>query len=201
MKGQNSTKYSGLFECYPVTNRYPIVSWRLAEGYPLTLSANILRTFRKLSILMFWERYLLTLSGLSANVLLTLFCWVGTNVNNSIFSDSLSYGKQATLAFKSNSIPRKVIAVAGLVVLSGAIGTPNSPQTNNSSHRWQCWKLPQVRQSKADNFWMRTENFCWFFFNFMFMIWDSSHEDLQLFTEFQTLPDGIHILFHFLQQR
>ena len=42
------------------------------------LSANVLRTFRKLSILTFWERYLLTLSGLSANVLLTLFCWVGT---------------------------------------------------------------------------------------------------------------------------
>ena len=57
----------------PVTN----VSWRLAEGYPLTLSANVLRTFRKLSILTFWERYLLTLSRLSANVLLTLFCWVG----------------------------------------------------------------------------------------------------------------------------
>ena len=46
-------------------------SWRLAEGYPLTLSANVLRTFGKLSILTFWERYLLTLSALSANVLLT----------------------------------------------------------------------------------------------------------------------------------
>ena len=55
-----------------------MVSRRLAEGYPLTLSANVLRTFRKLSILTFWERYLLTLPGLSANVLLTLFCWVGT---------------------------------------------------------------------------------------------------------------------------
>ena len=51
----------------------------LAEGYPQTLSANVLRMFRKLSILTFWERYLLTLSGLSANVhvTLTLFCWVG----------------------------------------------------------------------------------------------------------------------------
>ena len=71
-------KQDKIFECYPVTNRKPIVSWWLAEGYPLTLSANVLRTFRKLSILTFWERYLLTLSGLSANVLLTLFCWVGT---------------------------------------------------------------------------------------------------------------------------
>ena len=73
MKGQNRTKYFGLFECY----QQPVVSWWLAEGYPLMLSAKVLRTFRKLSILTFWERYLLTFSGLSANVLLTLFCWVG----------------------------------------------------------------------------------------------------------------------------
>ena len=33
----------------------------------------------------------------------------------------------------------------------------------------------------ADNFGGRSETFCWFFFNFMFMIWDSRHEDLQLF--------------------
>ena len=57
--------------------RQPTCNRWLAEGYPLTLSANVLRTFRKLSILTFWERYLLTLSGLFANVLLTLFCWVG----------------------------------------------------------------------------------------------------------------------------
>ena len=59
----------------PVT----MISWRLAEGYPLTSSANVLKTFRKLSIVPFWERYLLTLSGLSATVLLTLFCWVGVS--------------------------------------------------------------------------------------------------------------------------
>ena len=41
----------------------------------------------------------------------------------------------------------------------------------------QCWKFPQVRRSEADNF----GGFWWFFFNFMFMIWDSRHEDLQLF--------------------
>ena len=54
-------------------------SWRLAEDYPQTLSANILRTFRKLSIITFWERYLLTLSRLSANILLafSLYDFVG----------------------------------------------------------------------------------------------------------------------------
>ena len=45
----------------------------------------------------------------------------------------------------------------------------------------QCWKFPQVRRSEADNFGGGPETFCWFFFNFIFMIWDSSHEDLQLF--------------------
>ena len=52
------------------------------------------------------------------------------------------------------------------------------------SGKWaqqQCWKFPQVRRSEADNFggWLGT--FCWFFFNFIFMIWDSRHQDLQLF--------------------
>ena len=78
MKGQNSTKYFGLFEGFPVTNWKPTASWRLAEGYLQTLSGNVLRTFRILSIITFWERYLLTLSGLSTHVLLTLFYWVGT---------------------------------------------------------------------------------------------------------------------------
>ena len=45
----------------------------------------------------------------------------------------------------------------------------------------QCWKFPQVRRSEADNFGGGPETFSWFFFNFMFMIWDSKHEDLQLF--------------------
>ena len=45
----------------------------------------------------------------------------------------------------------------------------------------QCWKFPQVRQSEADNFGGGLGTFCWFSFNLMFMIWDSSHEDLQLF--------------------
>ena len=53
----------------------------------------------------------------------------------------------------------------------------------------QCWKFPQARRPEADNFRGGPETFCWFFFNFMIIIWDSRHEDLQLFlTEFQTLP-------------
>ena len=45
----------------------------------------------------------------------------------------------------------------------------------------QCWKFPQVRRSEAGNFWGGPGTFCWFFFNFMFIIWDSRQEDLQLF--------------------
>ena len=45
----------------------------------------------------------------------------------------------------------------------------------------QCWKFPQVRRSEAGNFGGGLGTFCWFFFNFMFMIWYSRHEDLQLF--------------------
>ena len=45
----------------------------------------------------------------------------------------------------------------------------------------QCWKFPRVRLSKADNFGGGPGTFCWFFFNFMFMICNSRHEDLQLF--------------------
>ena len=45
----------------------------------------------------------------------------------------------------------------------------------------QCWKFPQVRRSEADNFGGGPGTFCWFFFNFMFMILDSRPEDLQLF--------------------
>ena len=45
----------------------------------------------------------------------------------------------------------------------------------------QCWKFPQARQSEADNFGGGPGTFCWFFFNFMFMIWHSRHEDVQLF--------------------
>ena len=49
-------------------------------------------------------------------------------------------------------------------------------------HGWgQSWKFPQVRQSEVDNFGGGLETFCWFSFNLMFMIWDASHEDLQLF--------------------
>ena len=45
----------------------------------------------------------------------------------------------------------------------------------------QCWKFPQVHRSEADNYGGGPETFCWFFFNFMFMMWHSRHEDLQLF--------------------
>ena len=55
-----------------------MVIWRLVEGHLLTLSANVLITFRKLSIITSCERYLRTLSGLFGNVFRTLFCWVGT---------------------------------------------------------------------------------------------------------------------------
>ena len=46
---------------------------------------------------------------------------------------------------------------------------------------WQCWKFPQVRRSEADNFGGGRGTFWWLFFNFMFMTWNSRHEDLQLF--------------------
>ena len=45
----------------------------------------------------------------------------------------------------------------------------------------QCWKFPQVRQSEADKFGGGLATFCWFFLNFMFMIWNSRLKDLQLF--------------------
>ena len=38
-----------------------MVIWRFAEGYPLTFCANVLKTFRKPSIKMFWELYSLTI--------------------------------------------------------------------------------------------------------------------------------------------
>ena len=53
--------------------------------------------------------------------------------------------------------------------------------TSYNNDVFQCWKFPQVRRSEADNFGGGPGNFCWFFFNFMFMIWDSRYEDLQLF--------------------
>ena len=46
---------------------------------------------------------------------------------------------------------------------------------------WQCWKFPQVRWPEADNFGGGPGTFSWFFFNFMFVICDSRHEDLQIF--------------------
>ena len=49
---------------------------------------------------------------------------------------------------------------------------------------WMSWpvlKIPTVRRSEADNFGGGLGTFCWFFFNFMFIICDSRHEDLQLF--------------------
>ena len=52
------------------------------------------------------------------------------------------------------------------------------PRSQSYMH---CWRFPQVRKFEADNFEGGLGNFCWFFFNFMFMIWDSRHEDLQLF--------------------
>ena len=45
----------------------------------------------------------------------------------------------------------------------------------------QCWKFPTGLPPEADNFGGGLGTFCWFFVNFMFMIWDSKHEDLQLF--------------------
>ena len=54
------------------------------------------------------------------------------------------------------------------------------PSWKYASHV-QCGKFPQVRRSEADNFGGIPGNFCWFVFNFRFMICDSRHEDLQLF--------------------
>ena len=56
----------------------------------------------------------------------------------------------------------------------------------------QCWKFPQFRRSNAGNFRGGPGTFCWFFFNFMFMIWDSRQEDLQLFwLSFKHWTDGL----------
>ena len=46
----------GLFECYLVTIWWPMVSWRLAEGYSQTCSVNVQKTFHY-------------------NVLGTVICW------------------------------------------------------------------------------------------------------------------------------
>ena len=51
----------------------------------------------------------------------------------------------------------------------------------------QCWKFPQVCWSEADNSGGETGSFCWFFFNFMFMIWDSWGPT----TDFQSLGRDI----------
>ena len=48
-------------------------------------------------------------------------------------------------------------------------------------HCNQCWKFPLTCQSEADNFGGGPGTFWWFFFNSMFMIWDSGRQDLQLF--------------------
>ena len=45
----------------------------------------------------------------------------------------------------------------------------------------QCWKFTPVCPSEADNFGVGPGTFCWIFFNFIFMIWDSRQEDLRLF--------------------
>ena len=47
----------------------------------------------------------------------------------------------------------------------------------------QCWKMeiPTGPPVRGQQLWRRTRNFFSFFFNFMSMIWDSRHEDLQLF--------------------
>ena len=42
-------------------------------------------------------------------------------------------------------------------------------------------EIPTVRRSETDNFGEGLGTFYWFFFNVMFIIWDSKHEDLQLF--------------------
>ena len=52
----------------------------------------------------------------------------------------------------------------------------------------QCWKF---RQSEADNFGGGLGTFCWFSFNLMFMIWDSNHEDLQLFDWVSNTDDRV----------
>ena len=75
--------------------------------------------------------------------------------------------------------PLQVSCWRGKFLRQSQSGTPST--INLFLPPSQCWKFPQVRQSEADNFGGGPGTFCWFFFNFMFMIWDSSHEDLQLF--------------------
>ena len=63
----------------------------------------------------------------------------------------------------------------------------------------QCWKFPQVRRSEADNFGGGQGTFCWFFFNFMFMIWFKARGPTTFLTEFKTLGNiteltGTHTL-------
>ena len=53
--------------------------------------------------------------------------------------------------------------------------------TIEECHDNQCWKFPQVCRSEAGNFGGGPGTFCWLFLKFMFMIWDSRQEDLQLF--------------------
>ena len=72
-------------------------------------------------------------------------------------------------------------AVVGITCFSGPALQHYSDITWVSWHLQQCWKFPQVRQSEADNFGGGPETLCWFFFKFILMNWDSSHEDLQLF--------------------
>ena len=45
----------------------------------------------------------------------------------------------------------------------------------------QCWKFPQVHRSEAGNFGGGSGTFCWFFFDLVFMTWDSRQEGLKLF--------------------
>ena len=69
--------------------------------------------------------------------------------------------------------------------MHGNCWTNQRPRKAGIQHRVtkseQCWKFSLVRQSEADNFAGGPGTFYWFFFNFKLMIWDSRHEDLQLF--------------------
>ena len=64
--------------------------------------------------------------------------------------------------------------------------SPNFELANHThqytiSPLWAVLEIPTGPRVRGRQLWRRTGNFLLFFFNFMFMIWDSWHEDLHLF--------------------
>ena len=86
-----------------------------------------------------------------------------------------------------NIEPWKWVCLHGLVILEGQEQLNTVPVGYSTTAVLEIPTGPPVRGRQL---WRRAGNFCWFFFNFMFMIWNSRQEDLQLFdwvsnTEYQ----------------